>query len=240
MAGGMDLASLYARLNRRLGLLLERWFWRRCLASGGRGHETWYELALAPRKELSPFHRQFVDALPERQVRVLEVGSGPITVLGTRHPFKEITVVATDVLAPQYARMLARRGIVAPVTTVWADAERLAETFPASSFDYVTANNCIDHCENPVRAIEHMLTVVKPGHSVSLRHRENEGLHQRYLGLHQWNFALCGGLPVLFNRKLRFDLVEIAKPWGRLTTFAEPGHVVFAVRREVERPPLGA
>ncbi len=228
---------LWARLNRRLGLLLERWFWRRCLGSGGRGHEQWYQLALAPAKDLSAFHRQFVDDLPGREVRVLEVGSGPITVLGTQHPFKEITVVPTDVLAPQYARMLARKGIVPPITTIWADAERLTDTFPASSFDYVTANNCIDHCEDPVRAIEQRLTVVKPGRAISLRHRENEGEQQRYLGLHKWNFALSHGHPVLFDRKSRFEIVEIAKRWGRLTTFAETGHVVFAIRREVERPP---
>jgi SAM-dependent methyltransferase len=234
----VGIRSVAARLNRQLGLLLERTFWRRCLAAGGRGHETWYELALAPGRELSAFHRRFIDDLPEGRVRVLEVGSGPMTVLGARHPSKTIAIVATDVLAPHYARMLARASIQPPIPTVWADAERLVERFGVQSFDYVTANNCIDHCENPVRAIQQMLAVVKPGHSVSLRHREREGEQQHYLGLHRWNFGLQDGVPVLYDRRQRFDLWEVTSPWGTLTTFPEPGHVVFAVRRVVEREPV--
>jgi SAM-dependent methyltransferase len=234
----VGIRAVTVKLNRRLGLWLERTFWRRCLATAGRGHEAWYELALAPGKELSSFHRRFIDDLPEPRVRVLEVGSGPMTVLGARHPSKEITIVATDVLAEPYARMLARKGIVAPIPTIWADAEHLVDRFGVKSFDYVTANNCIDHCEDPVRAIQQMLAVVKPGHAISLRHRENEGEQQRYVGLHKWNFGLQDGAPVLFDRRHRFDLRELTRPWGTLTTFPEPGHVVFAVRRQAEREPV--
>lgn len=236
----MAIKLLYDKLERGFGLLLERMFWRRCIASGGQRHKDWHKEVLAIDKELSSFHRQFIDDLPEEHIRILEVGSGPITVLGSKHPFKEISIVATDLLAKHYAPMLARQGITPQVKTIWADTERLNENFSVSSFDYVTANNCIDHCADPVKAIHQMLSIVKVGHSVTLRHRENEGQLQKYIGLHKWNFGFNQSTPILFNRNYQYDLSEITKIWGSMTVFPEQGHVVFAVRREVESEPINA
>jgi SAM-dependent methyltransferase len=233
----MALKSRYDKLNRKFGLLLERLFWKRCIASGGKKHTDWYRTALQTDKPLSPFHRQFIDNLPGKHIRILEVGAGPMTVLGSNHPSKVISIVATDLLAAYYETLLAKKGITPPVKTVWADAESLSQTFPLRSFDYVTANNCIDHCENPIGAIHEMLSVVKAGHFVSLRHRENEGQREKYLGLHKWNFGFHQGTPILCNKNHRYDLSELAKIWGSMSVFPEKEHVVLAFKREVESEP---
>lgn len=188
-------------------------------------------IAMEPDRPLSDFHRQFIDPLDVADVRILEVGSGPITMLGIRHPSKRLDIVATDVLAEAYSRMLEKKGLVPPIPTIWADAERLSEKFHRNSFDYVVANNCIDHCENPSLAITEMLAVVKPGCSISLRHRQDEGRKQGYLGLHKWNFGLEGDDPVIFNKRESVNIRTLVGGLGEVTVFGEPDHVVFAVRR---------
>lgn len=164
-------------------------------------------------------------------MRILEVGSGPLTTFGTSHPDKTLEIVATDLLAETYARLLAHLKIEPPIRTVQADAERLTEVFAENSFDYVSANNCIDHCERPDRAIEQMMKVVRPGGWVALRHGENEGRRTWYLGMHGWNFSVEQGEPTLWNRRERIVIRDLTAPWGELKVLTEPGHVVFAIRK---------
>jgi SAM-dependent methyltransferase len=194
-------------------------------------HSEIYRRAMERDRPLDAFHRQFVDGLASPRVRILEVGSGPLSAIGTAHPAKSLEIVATDLLADTYARLLAHLKIEPAVRTVRADAERLTDQFTEGSFDYVTANNCIDHCTRADRAIEQMLRVTGPGGWVSLRHAENEARRTRYFGLHEWNFALEAGEPILWNRRERILIRELVAPWGELKVLSEPGHVVFAVRR---------
>lgn len=223
--------SLRGRALRALGVLLEAWYWRWWLFRSATHPSEIYRRAMDRASPLDPFHRQFIDDLPSSRVRILEVGSGPLTAIGAAHPEKTLEIVATDLLAETYARLLAHLRIEPPIRTVRADAERLAEQFGEESFDYVTANNCIDHCERPDRAIEQMLRVVKPGCWVSLRHAENEASRTWYLGLHEWNFGLEQGAPILWNRRERIPVRQLTAGWGELKVLSEPGHVVFAVRR---------
>ena len=225
------------RNERRLGLVLERVFWRRWLARRGGMDEAVFRAALDPYQPISEYHCQFIDDIPGPVVRILEVGSGPLTLLGKRHATKRLDIVPTDLLADDYARMLAARGVVPPIRTILADAQGLVNQFGEAAFDYVTANNCIDHCADPVRALTQMLGVVKPGGWVSLRHREHEGARHAHRGLHKWSFGLEAGKPILFNRSVRIDLTTITADWGIMRLIPEPLHVAFAVRRTTRHAP---
>lgn len=231
LPAGEPRPSLAGRARRVLGIWLEAWYWRWWMFRSATRHSEIYRRAMERERPLDAFHRQFVDGLASPRVRILEVGSGPLSAIGTTLSGKTLEIVATDLLADTYARLLAHLKIEPAIRTVRADAERLTEQFAEGSFDYVTANNCIDHCARADRAIEQMLRVAKPGGWVSLRHAENEASRTRYFGLHEWNFALEAGEPILWNRRERIPIRDLVAPWGELKILSEPGHVVFAVRR---------
>lgn len=223
--------ALFISLRRRLGVCLESFYWRRWIAAKGGKLPQLYRSQLDKSVPLSPFHRQFVDRLPQFKIKILDVGAGPLTGLGKTHPSKEIEIVATDVLAEEYARTLRKYGVEPPVPTIYADAENLTAKFAEDSFDYVTANNSIDHCRNPRKALVEMLRVVKTGCYVSVRHRENEAKRTNYLGLHEWNFKLSGQTPVLWRSREEIDIPKALAPFGQVTVIPEEQHVVFAIKK---------
>ncbi|MDO9543024.1 MAG: methyltransferase domain-containing protein [Kiritimatiellia bacterium] len=225
------MMALFIALRRWIGVCLESFYWRRWIAAKGGKLSQLYRSQLDKSAPLSPFHRRFIDQLPQTKIRILDVGAGPLTGVGKTHPSKEIEIVATDVLAEKYARTLRKYGVVPPAPTIYADAENLTDEFAAESFDYVTANNSIDHCRNPLKALMEMLRVVKIGCYVSVRHRENEAKRTNYLGLHEWNFKLSGQTPVLWRGREEINIPEALAPFGLVTVIPEEQHVVFAVKK---------
>ncbi len=225
------MMALFISLRRWIGVCLENLYWRRWIAARGGKLGELYRSQLDKTTPLSPFHRRFIDQLPQSKIRILDVGAGPLTGLGKTHPSKTLEIVATDLLAEDYARTLRRNGVEPPVPTVYADAENLTAKFAVESFDYVTANNSLDHCRDPLRAMREMLRVVKTGCYVSVRHRENEAKRTNYLGLHEWNFKLNGSTPVLWRNKEEIDIPKALAPSGEVTVIPEEQHVVFAIRK---------
>jgi SAM-dependent methyltransferase len=192
---------------RPLALLSELMFWDRWLAQRGSG-ASMAEMLREDRPAPEALW-QFIERAPGDPVRILEVGAGPIGSIGDRHPSRRLEVTPTDVLANQYNRILRRRGIKPKIPTRYADAERLCGQFGAESFDLVYAANCIDHTDDALRAIQEMLSVVRPGGYVVMDHFQDEGAHQDYAGLHKWNLRAEAGKLVLWNRDRRHDLSEI-------------------------------
>jgi len=191
---------------RRVALWTELLFWWKWMRDRA-GSQIRSDL-LDPNRPLRPELLAAVDRVGGSSVRILDVGAGPITTLGYLHPTREVevTIVATDVLAAQYQRLLHKRGVTPAVPTIFADAERLAENFAPGSFDIVFAGNCVDHMERPLQAIQQMLDVVRPGGSVVLVHFEDEGEKQGYTGMHSSNFHLENGSFILSNERERIDL----------------------------------
>lgn len=201
-AGAVRVVSRYAPLRSRSSQAHKTWaagledeiaFWDRWLRTGGGEWSEDYRRRLDPELPLSEYHRSLIDHLNAKSIRILDVGAGPLTLLGKKHPDKQLEIVATDALADQYADLLSRYAIDPPVRTVFAEAERLSRAFHANSFDLVYAQNCIDHVHNPLQAIKQMLRVAKPGCFVALGHTENEALVENFQGLHQWNFGVKDG-----------------------------------------------
>jgi len=186
---------------RRFALWTEVLFWWKWL----RDERAVSEL-LDPQRPLGEDIVAIIDRLGVDRVRILDVGAGPLTTIGHRHPTAHVDLVACDVLAPSYARLLRRRGITPVVPTIYADAERLRATFDAATFDVVVAGNCVDHMAQPLRAIEQMLDVVRAGGSVLLVHFVDEGKKQDYTGLHAWNLREENGTLILANERERIDV----------------------------------
>lgn len=145
---------------------------------------------LNPDAELQPEVARFIHS-PD--AKVLDVGAGPLTVLGKVWDGYRLDITAVDPLAVQYAEMLSSLHVTPPLLTRFAEAESLTQDFKRSTFDLCHARNCLDHSHSPVKAIQEMLAVTKPRGVVFLNHSMNEGAKVSYIGLHQWNFRERGG-----------------------------------------------
>lgn len=119
---------------------------------------------------------------------ILDVGAGPLTVLGKMWKGERLSITACDALGSHYKSIMDKYGIAPIVETEQCKAEDLVLKYGMGEFDLVHAQNCIDHCEDPVRAIFEMVSVCRKGGTVLLRHEINEGKNENYQGLHQWDF----------------------------------------------------
>jgi len=194
-----DLLRL-PQVERSVALKGEVQFWRNWLSTKGMYWPDDFHARLDPDRRLDGHLAPFVDRVDGDQVRILDVGSGPLTKLGKTHPSKRLEITATDLLASDYDRLLRELGLVPPVRTIYADAEQLVAQFGHDAFDIVHAQNCIDHTADPERAIEQMVAVAKPDGYVVLFHAENEGQREQYNQLHQWNFTCDGAAFVIRDR----------------------------------------
>lgn len=191
------------------GLDEETEFWFRWLRDGGDPWPDDYRLRTDPASELQPHIRRHLEGFDGARVRVLDVGSGPLTVLGKCWDGRQIEITAVDPLAERYANLFERVGLEPLVRPVVGEAEKLTETFPRDSFDLVYAQNCIDHGYDPLRSIQQMLAVVQPGRVVLLEHAIDEGEHMSYGGPHQWNMRAEDGQFVIWRPGMSVDAHSI-------------------------------
>jgi SAM-dependent methyltransferase len=132
--------------------------------------------------------RALINIPENKNIRVLEVGSGPMTIIANVWGGYNLEVVAVDPLADEYNAILDANGIVPPIRTLKCAGEDLTKLFDENSFDFAQAHNCLDHSWSPIQCIEQMLIVVKPEATIDLMHYINESDNQSGVGLHAWNF----------------------------------------------------
>ena len=157
-------------------------------------------------------------------VRVLDVGAGPMTQIGTLHKTKRIEVTAIDPLAEEYARLFEEFNIVPRIRTRPGSAERLTDLFSEDSFDLVYCRNALDHSHDALLGIRQMIEVCKPDSYCWLNHAANEGRNQGYRGLHQWDFRPEGSSDLAIYGKIQDRTVFLAEELGdSATVHAERG-----------------
>jgi 2-polyprenyl-3-methyl-5-hydroxy-6-metoxy-1,4-benzoquinol methylase len=184
---------LYPKEARAAGLRDELSFWDEWLRTKSSAWPGDYQNRLDPKFPLSQKHSALIDLVPEEEIRILDVGAGPLTILGKKHPSKLLNIQAVDILAERYDQLLAKYNVQPLIRTQFAEAERLYQKFEENSFHLVTARNCLDHAVDPLEAIRQILFVTMKRCFAVLDHAENEGETQRYQGLHQWNFTVIEG-----------------------------------------------
>ena len=167
-------------MNREEGLQEELAFWARVL------QDDYVRDSLDPDKELQSNLSSLLG--DPRPVRILDVGAGPLTLVGRKWRAHDVHIVAVDPLADEYAKLLERYKLRGPVPTRMCAGERLAE-FICEPFDLTYARNSLDHAEDPVKCVRNMILLTKPGGYAYLAHVAREGQHQKYEGLHKWNFS---------------------------------------------------
>ncbi len=149
-----------------------------------------------------PLQAKFLPLLPAYdEVRILDVGAGPLTSIGKKCPGKQLLISAIDPLAMGYTRLLDKYHLQPLIPTEKGEAENLTGAFAANSFDLVIAQNSLDHSYNPVAAIQEMLAVTRPGGYLYLEHFFNVAESLQYSGMHQWNFSLSAQGDFLIQSK---------------------------------------
>jgi SAM-dependent methyltransferase len=170
----------------------ETTFWKTWFETKGLHWKDDYLLRLDPDYQFLHELRPYVNAPRDATARILDVGAGPISVLGQVWPGRKLEVTAVDPLADQYNKIISENDVTPRVRTQTGYGEHLLDLFPASSFDFVYAQNCLDHSYDPLLCFDQMLAVVKPECFVVTNHLINEGENENYAGLHQWNFDVRG------------------------------------------------
>ena len=175
------------------GIELEVQFWFGFFATDGveYGGLAAIERLTRPR----PFqYEELFGGVPDgAPVSVLDVGAGPLSQIGTKGRRLRVLLRAADPLAPAYDVILGLFRVSPPVATEFGLGERLIGQFPEAAFDLAHARNALDHSVDPLRCIHEMSALVRPGGWVVLDHADREGDHQRFQGLHKWNFEIVDG-----------------------------------------------
>ncbi len=206
-------------------------FWRRILTTRGGEWPDDFRRRIDPGLPLAmPCLDHLRDAA--RLVRVLDVGAGPLTLLGKVWPGHRVELTAVDALAEGYDALLAEAGLVPLVRTRACESERLLDRLPADHFDLVYAQNTLDHAWDPAAAIQQMVSVARPGGVVFMGHYRDEAEREGYSGFHQWNFRVEAGEPVVWRPGQRRSLREITAGRAELIELGpDPDFVAITLRR---------
>ena len=214
-------------------------FWDRWLATQGLHWPDDYEYRLDPSGAVHEPLASILDSMAKTDLEILDVGAGPLTVIGKTHPGKRLSITATDVLAREYNALLDKFGVSPPVRTQFAEAEKLREQLAGRHFDIVHAQNSLDHSADPMAGIEEMLALTRPGGLVVLIHEENEGQNELYYALHKWDFACEDGHFVVGGPGPdgpRRDVTEMLAGKAEVECWSDGECVYVAVAKKAQAP----
>src|SRR5215469_4530 len=107
-----------------------------------------------PNTPFQDYLRGLIEVPAGAQIRVLDVGAGPLTTIGRKWPGRELHITAVDPLAAEYDDLLRKLEIDPPCRTAFAFAEELSAIFTPSSFDLVHSRNAIDRSKDVLKAIK--------------------------------------------------------------------------------------
>ncbi len=182
-------------------------FWRSWLDTKGLKWSEEYKNRQNPERPLQDYVTKYLSL--RETVSVLDVGAGPLTILGKCWSGHTVHITAVDALANEYNHLLKEFDITPLVRTELCEAERLLERFPTNHFDLVHVCNALDHSYDPLLGLLQMLAVVKPGHYVLVQGAVNEGETAQYQGFHQWNFEVNNGDFLIWNHQIRFSVNDV-------------------------------
>ncbi|MEO9870206.1 methyltransferase domain-containing protein [Ekhidna sp.] len=185
----------------QLSISSEVAFWDNYYRTKGGDWKNKYQLKFDPNLEVQPNISKYFPS--SANLKILDVGAGPMTFLGKIFSGQKINITATDPLADQYDEVLGKYEIDPLVRTIKCHGEKLDGMFDESTFDVVLAKNSIDHSYDPVKVIVNMIKLTKD--KVILIHAENEADNESWYGLHQWNFFVENGDFIISGRQTKVN-----------------------------------
>lgn len=187
-------------------------FWRWSLEQG----------RFRERLQRNPLQKELAELLQGRvrgpaEALVLDVGSGPLTTVGTVWT-QPMRVMAIDPLADRYNALMDEMGIKPPVRPVMGSAEKLSSIVAAESADLLVMNNALDHSFQPLQCVMNLVAAARPGGFVYLSHFANEAEKENYSGLHQWNIFRRGSDTIVSSTTEEHSLAKALHGKASVTT----------------------
>lgn len=123
----------------------------------------------------------------KRSATVLDVGSGPVSILNGFSAGLDVT--ACDPLSELYQSIFdyENYGIAPPLPYA---AE---EAFQGKTYDIVHISNALDHTVDPAKSLVGLVQCIKEGGYLIVQGFTNEATHENYQGFHQHNLCLQDG-----------------------------------------------
>lgn len=144
----------------------------------------------------------------DRQIKFLDVGSGPFSRCGSVSNKYNLIVDAVDPLAQIYNILKEKNDLNNGIDVKTGFVELLDKIYEAESYDVVHMSNALDHSFDAVFGIYQLFNLCKIGGKVILRHAENEAERSEYRGLHQWNLSVHNkeNSFVIWRQDERYDI----------------------------------
>ena len=157
-----------------------------------------------------PLQNELTTLLPKQVVspEILDVGCGPLSTVGICFSNGHVRLTGADPLADDYKNILEKEGIKSNCELIKCAGEELSKRFGKNKFDIVCAFNSLDHSVSPIKTFDEMLSVCKINGYVYLWHAENEGLEERYSGMHQWNLQQKKNRPLVSDGRNLCELIQ--------------------------------
>lgn len=125
----------------------------------------------------------------KNKVKIAELGAGPVCTLGNIWGDVEISIIASDLRAEAYYKLIEPFGVSLVTPIEYQDMENL--TYEDESFDVVHCVNALDHTPDAKSALSEMKRVCKTGGYIYLRHAHNQKTAHRGRG-HFWDVKKGG------------------------------------------------
>jgi SAM-dependent methyltransferase len=196
------------------GVERERWltgvdaelsFWGRYFEGSGLDWPDEYRDRLDPALPLQPVIR------PGRRARVLDCAAGPATTVGKVFEGRPVELVCVDALADRYAEMLAETRVQPPVPSIQGEVEAL-DQLGLEPFDVVYMRFALDHCHDPVRAVDQMRRATRSAGVVVVEHYRDPDRHEDFAGLRQWALDPTPDDLIIRNPRELHSLREVVAP----------------------------
>jgi SAM-dependent methyltransferase len=216
----------------RMGIAYEIEFWRKVF---NQENEYWptFKQRLNPNRPIEGTLNKLLAEIDTTKIEILDVGAGPLTVLSVGGLIGKPIIRACDALAKEYDKILAYFNIEPTIHTGFCIAEELRETYNPNSFDIVYSRNALDHCYDPVKVVHQMVCIIKPGGFILIEGKRNEATHQKWQGLHQWNFDIdATGDFVISNKKNNISMRENLKHKAFIKANVNADSLVVIIRKD--------
>ncbi|MCX5694965.1 MAG: class I SAM-dependent methyltransferase [Candidatus Omnitrophica bacterium] len=149
------------------------------------------------------FPRELLSLLENHKgkVRLLEVGSGPVSMLAWAADQNLCEIVAIDPLAAAYDKIMGKQRYVFPIKPIVGFGEKISKLFPDNSFDMVYSSNALDHVKYPEKCFKNIYNVVKKNGFIILEGYINEGTLEQWEGLHRHDLLPVKGVLLSIDKK---------------------------------------
>jgi 2-polyprenyl-3-methyl-5-hydroxy-6-metoxy-1,4-benzoquinol methylase len=158
--------------------------------------------------EVQPYIKSLAEKI-RRLPRVLDVGSGPVSMLAFGAHQAWFELISVDPLADKYRKMLRKYHFKQDLKLVKGYGEKLTRNFGPDSFDLVWMYNALDHSQSPQKVFAELVNVLRPGGYLIIQGQSREGTAAGWSGLHQHDLYVAAGGKLMCESGTGMDAMNL-------------------------------